>query len=352
MSDDIKDQNSKSKDSLFKVFGKISQSSKVALPFLSRIDQLEKEVELLTEYSSDTVYRLRYSDMGYEYISPAVRKLLGYTPNELRAISFRSLIHETKMITEGMRKVHSFDQLEDKRKKGDVEKWHADYLIERKDGKKIWVSDSSIPWVNEEGDVIGAIGCLRDVTDRIYAEDQVKEELVRLAHTDSLTSLANRRAFFNKIEDELRRIKRSGNTFSILLIDIDYFKKVNDTFGHDVGDRVLQEIAQMIRVCLRETDLPARIGGEEFGVFLPDTPAEGGYYVAERICKHIAKHKFSVQDEGEEPISCTVSIGIASTNPEEKMSSTDLYKLADTRLYIAKHTGRNQVSVDEVLQVH
>jgi diguanylate cyclase (GGDEF)-like protein len=191
---------------------------------------------------------------------------------------------------------------------------------------------------------------LRDITDRVSAEETVKEELVRLAHTDSLTTLANRRAFFEKLEEEFKRINRTNSEFSILLIDIDHFKKVNDSYGHDIGDALLKEVSKIIRSCLRETDLPARIGGEEFGIFLPDTPAKGAYFVAERICMRIAKHVF--QFENLPPIGCTVSIGLAASGMVSDRDTTKLYKLADTRLYIAKHTGRNQVSADEIVQMH
>lgn len=313
--------------------------------------KLEDEVSVLTSYSSDTIYRLRYATMQYEYVSPAITQLLGYTPEEIQQMNFRSLIIETKVINESIKSIHSYDEYERKRIHGVVNKWQADYLMRTKSGKKIWVSDISYPWFNRNGEVIGSIGCLRDITERVKAEETVKEELVRLAHTDPLTSLANRRAFFEKLEDELKRINRTHSEFSILLIDIDHFKKVNDTYGHDIGDKVLIETAQIIRSCLRETDMPARVGGEEFGVFLPDTPSRGAYYVAERICTRIAKH---IYHPGEHlpPIGCTVSIGLASSAMVTERDATQLYKLADTRLYIAKHTGRNQVSTDEVLQMH
>lgn len=326
------------------------QYSKHFLPLVSKIKKLEEEISLLTSYSSDTIYRLRYDTMAYEYISPAVKRLLGYTHEEIKNINFRSLIMETKIISDGIHPVHSFEEFEKRRIKGNVNKWQADYLMKTKSGRKIWVSDISYPWFDEQGQLIGSIGCLRDITDRISAEETVKEELVRLAHTDPLTLIANRRAFFAKLEEEFKRINRTNSEFSILLVDIDHFKKVNDNYGHNTGDMVLKEVAKIIRSCLRETDLPARIGGEEFGIFLPDTPSKGAYFVAERICTRIAKHIFQFPDTP--PIGCTVSIGLASSAMVTDRDTTKLYKMADTRLYIAKHTGRNQVSTDEIVQMH
>src|SRR5690606_22793398 len=101
-------------------------------------------------------------------------------------------------------------------------------------------------------------------------------------------------------------------------------KKVNDTFGHDMGDHVIRQTARIIQECLRETDLSARLGGEEFGVFLPDTPSEGAFWVAERIRSTIAKYDFGASGS---PIGCTVSIGIGDTINLQDVDSTHLYKL-------------------------
>ena len=172
-----------------------------------------------------------------------------------------------------------------------------------------------------------------------------------MAHTDPLTNIANRHSFFSAIDKEIKRFRRSGRHFSILLIDIDRFRKVNDEFGHDAGDKVLIEISQLMASCIRDTDLVARLDGEEFGIFLPDTPEDGAYWVADRICKIIAKHNFFIKNSVM-PIHATVSIGISATKEGDTPLIADLYKQADTRLYIAKHTGYNQVSVDEIMQVH
>ncbi len=322
------------------------------MPFTAKSRKLKEELALLTSYCSDTVYRLRYDKMTYDYISPAVIKLLGFTPEEMKKINFRSLILETKIISNGIKSISSYNDLEDSRKNGDVNKWQADYLVRTKDGRKVWITDISYPWFNEKGNIIGSIGSLRDINDRIQAEAKSREELLRMAHTDALTGLANRGTFFRTLDSELKRVKRSGSAFSILLVDIDYFKRINDTHGHAGGDQVLIEVTKIMKECVRETDMVARVGGEEFAIFLPDTPEDGAFWVADRICNTIAKHNFFLK-ESIMPIPCTVSIGIASTeNHPEEATPTDIYKQADTRLYIAKNTGRNQVSRDEILQVH
>ncbi len=325
--------------------------SRQILSQLATINELRSEIDLLTSYSTDTIYRLRYDSMTYDYVSPSVVRLLGYTPAEMKRINIRKLILETRIVTEGMKLVNSFQTLEDTRKKGEVNKWQADYLIRTKDGRKIWISDVSYPWFDKHGTIIGSVGSLRDITDRIEAEAKVKEELVRIANTDSLTGIANRRHFFAKLDDEIKRVKRSKGALGVLLIDVDHFKKINDQYGHDTGDKVLVDITRIINACLRETDMAGRIGGEEFGVLLHDTPNEGAYWVAERIRASIAQHQFTTATEAK-PLRCTVSIGVSSFHPDDMLDAARLYKQADNRLYIAKNTGRNQVSVEGLMQFH
>jgi len=296
--------------------------------------------------------------MEYDYISPSVLRLLGYSATEMSKINFRSLILDTKIITEGMRSVDSYEGLEKTRMQREVSKWQADYLIKTKDGREIWVSDISYPWFDSKGNIIGSVGCLRDITDRVLAENMVRDELIRLANTDQLTGLANRRAFFARVEDEIKRTRRTSAEFSILLLDIDHFKRINDAHGHDVGDAVIFEIGRIISASLRETDMAARIGGEEYAVILPETPMDGAYWVAERIRTAVSKFRFQLNNPNNY-IKCTVSIGVADSDGVKDISSENiettpaaLYKIADTRLYIAKNTGRNQVSMDELVNVH
>jgi len=152
----------------------------------TQINALREEVDLLTSYSSDTIYRLDYRTMKYNYISPAVTKLLGFAPQEMKRINFRSLIVETKLVTNGLKKVSSFEELEAKRKQGDVGKWNADYLIRTKSGDKIWVSDISFPWFDSSGKVIGSVGALRDITDRV----KVEQKLIQIAENSGLKTFS------------------------------------------------------------------------------------------------------------------------------------------------------------------
>jgi diguanylate cyclase (GGDEF)-like protein/PAS domain S-box-containing protein len=330
--------------------GAASASSVGALKNLNRIKKLEVEVELLTQYSSDTVYRLDYRTMKYDYISPAVTKLLGFGVEEIKKINFRSLIVETKIVTDGLKKVFSFEELETKRKAGDVSKWQADYLIRCKDGSKIWVSDVSHPWFDESGRIIGSVGSLRDITDRVEAEAKIRTQIEQLANTDSLTGLPNRNEFFNQLETELKRIKRNGSGVAVLVVDVDNFKNLNTLHGFDFGDKILGFVAEKTKLCLRDTDVLTRVGGTEFAAILPDTDVKGAYFAAERIRKLILEEAVATGDA--KTVNIAVSVGVSAANFADQTDATKLYKLADTRLYIAKNSGKNQVALDDVLGVH
>jgi diguanylate cyclase (GGDEF)-like protein/PAS domain S-box-containing protein len=314
---------------------------------LSPIAKLKAEIELLTKGSEETVYRLRYDTMRYDYISPSVAQLLGYTAEEFLSLNMRSLIVETRMVGDGLRAVQSYSVLEESRKRGEVKKWQADYLMKTKDGRQIWISDISHPWFDSRGAIIGSIGSLRDISERIAAEHKIREELLRLTGADTLTGLSNRQTFWAKLEDETRRIRRSHGDLGLLLIEIDQFHKVSDAYGQEMSDAVLAGIARLIQGTLREIDLASRLNGEEFGVVLPETTTEGAAKVAERIRDAIARHTFFAGSHNK-PVGCTVSIGVAGTRFGQKTDAAHLYKLADMRLYIAKHAGESQISAEEV----
>ncbi len=165
---------------------------------------------------------------------------------------------------------------------------------------------------------------------------------IEMAATDSLTGLANRRIFHEKLSEEFARAERYGCAFSLLLIDIDHFKNINDTYGHIAGDAVLQSLSRILREKIRRVDTAARYGGEEFVILLLEANEPSAKIVAERIRTAIAQSPFLIA--GGKEISLTVSIGIA-TYPECGRVIQDLINSADKALYTAKQTGRNRVCV-------
>jgi diguanylate cyclase (GGDEF)-like protein len=166
---------------------------------------------------------------------------------------------------------------------------------------------------------------------------QLYEEVEQRAQTDFLTGLPNHRFFQSTLSVELGRAQRHSHTVSLLIIDLDFLKGVNDRFGHPSGDMVIRTLAEVIRNSCRESDFPARYGGEEFTVILPETPLNGAVQVAERIRERIAAELFPGIGK------ITASIGV-SNYPLNALSKDDLIRVADQALYIAKNGGRDQVA--------
>jgi two-component system cell cycle response regulator len=170
------------------------------------------------------------------------------------------------------------------------------------------------------------------------------KKIRELAVRDALTGLYNRRELHRFLEYEIIKSKRYDHAFSLLLMDIDHFKEINDQYGHRVGDEILQQVAQVLINQTRGCDLPARYGGDEFIIVLPETPAVQGWVGAERLRKVVESVNFQITDEkGElERIEITMSMGLAGY-PGDSEVGEQLIDLADQALYIAKHKGCNQV---------
>ena len=177
---------------------------------------------------------------------------------------------------------------------------------------------------------------MRDITERKSLED----ELRHLARTDFLTGIRNRRHFMELAETEVLRAKRYGHVLSVAMIDIDRFKIINDSYGHDVGDRAIKLCAQTCGEQLRTIDVFGRLGGEEFGVLMPETGIEAAAAVAERLRSAMEVASLSV---GTESVSCTLSIGVTSRLQEEGLDQ--ILGRADRLLYQAKGEGRNRIAV-------
>jgi two-component system cell cycle response regulator len=167
-----------------------------------------------------------------------------------------------------------------------------------------------------------------------------KERYQVLATTDALTGCLNRRALMDKLDAEIGRVRRYDVALSILLIDVDRFKNVNDTYGHLTGDRILKQLGELRRREVRTVDVAARYGGEEFVIVLPETGPEGALAFAERIRAKVQEHEFAGETQ---VLATTVSIGVASMPPAEVASPEDLISHADGALYRAKNEGRNLV---------
>ena len=182
------------------------------------------------------------------------------------------------------------------------------------------------------------------------ALEKLSEELAQknrlledLANLDGLTEINNHRFFQNFLDAEINRSIRNERTLSLLLADIDRFKKFNDTYGHQTGDFLLKEFSRVAKSVIREYDLIARYGGEEFVFVLPETGPEDAVAVAEKIRKTIEDHTF---DDGNSTYHVTISIGVASARASvDDFKKDDFIALADEALYEAKNSGRNRVAM-------
>lgn len=188
---------------------------------------------------------------------------------------------------------------------------------------------------------------LRDAYERLVQQQRDLEtsnaELEALTRTDPLTGLGNRRAFQEAMEQDIALFRRHGDPASLLILDLDNFKAVNDTWGHDIGDRILKEFAQLVRQHVRNTDTTCRMGGEEFAVFLRRTDAAGARTTAEKLRK--AVEAMGVELEDGQILHITVSIGLATLSLEEGVTSSKaLCRAADQAMYASKRRGRNRVT--------
>ncbi len=171
-------------------------------------------------------------------------------------------------------------------------------------------------------------------------EAEYHEEIYRLTIIDGLTGTHNKRFLIEFLDRELARTTRHRRPLSLVLFDIDFFKKVNDEYGHLAGDYTLREIATMIKQAIRKEELLARYGGEEFAIVLPETDHDGAFLMAGRMRELIEQHLFAY--EGKD-YHVTISLGVVTTLGEENLAPTDLIRIADEKLYQAKNSGRNRV---------
>lgn len=198
------------------------------------------------------------------------------------------------------------------------------------------------PLVEPDGSIKRVCLMVYDVTDVASSRmelEQVNAELDRLSKTDNLTKLLNRGAWEDKLNSEFDRFSRYGHDCTLIMLDIDNFKRVNDLHGHQVGDEVIRHLADTMRASLRNTDYLGRYGGEEFAIILPETNLEGACVIAERLRQTIADSSISSHDIN---VSYTISLGVAALH-KQTPSSQHWLRQADAALYAAKHGGRNQV---------
>ncbi len=214
--------------------------------------------------------------------------------------------------------------------------WHGEIKNLKFDGGYYWVDTTISPDIFE-GKIIGYTAVRYDITD--------KKRIEELAITDSMTGLYNRRHYVKIIDDEMNRAKRHGTTLALMMVDVDYFKRYNDTYGHQAGDVILQQVSDVLKsYTSRSGDYAFRLGGEEFGIVISDMSVEEYRTLGRLICRAVETLGLPHEHNDASPY-VTISMGIVIYYPESGMSCEELYKEADTQLYRAKKQGRNRVAI-------
>ena len=215
--------------------------------------------------------------------------------------------------------------------------WNGDVLNRRKDGVLYSVLQSITPLYDEAGDITHFLCLQQDVSEK----KELEQKIAYLAYHDMLTGLPNRTLFNDRMNQAITQAKRDQAQFSLLFIDLDGFKEVNDTLGHGAGDQLLQMVAERLRTCVREGDTVARLGGDEFIVLLRDVGShEGLTNISQKIIERIAE-KYEL---GEDIAYVTASVGI-SRYPRDAQLAEHLLRCADEAMYIAKHAGKNRYAM-------
>jgi len=265
------------------------------------------------------------------YINQAVTRLTGYNADKLCQGDLHQLLHaHAGQDRLSLNQCPIFSQA----LKGAC--YEGDEQFRTRTGELIPVVVTSRPlW--EDDQITGVVTVFRDITERKEHELKLQE----LATTDPLTGLSNRRAFLERLSEELRLCRRLHHDSSLLMVDFDHFKAINDQYGHNAGDKVLQHFAQQARHCLRQTDLPGRLGGEEFAILLPGTNLEGASHLAELMRQRLESSPTEFDGQS---IPMTLSIGLTLLSPDDAGTS-ELLNRADKALYRAKSGGRNRVEI-------
>lgn len=288
----------------------------------------ENQLKAMSRSSHDALVMID-SDDRVTFWNQAAEAMFGFSESEIIGKSFHKLVCLPEEVEKAIYGLKHFIKTGD----GPVVNTIMEMTAMRKSGEAFPV-ERSVASFKLAGKWY-AVGSMRDITVRKEYEKQLKE----LATTDALTGLPNRRHFMNLSEREFRKTTRYHNNLSLLMFDIDHFKTINDTYGHEAGDQVLQYLAATVKNAFRETDIPGRIGGEEFAVTMPETDLMSAVQAAERL--RIAIMAIRVKS-GKHSITLTVSIGVVQWNTETS-DTAQMLKRADELLYKAKRGGRNKV---------
>lgn len=298
----------------------------------AKVSRLSQWNELLLNSAGDGIIGVDLNGRC-TFVNPAAAAALGYSGDEVVGRNSHQLFHHHR--ADGLLFPESecpvFLTLRD-----GVRRESESCFIRK--NREVFPVHMTVTPIHEDSRMVGAEVIFQDIARRKALE----EELLKLATTDTLTGIANRRRLLEQMEGELARVKRSAEPSFLLMLDLDEFKRVNDTWGHSVGDAALRHFADICRLRIRQADFFGRLGGEEFGIVLSCTDLAGATQLAESLRRSVAD---SPLQSAKGQIVLTVSIGIARFEPGDE-SSDDILVRADAALYRAKAQGRNTVVID------
>ena len=295
-----------------------------------------RQYQLLADNSRDIVVLANLEGRRL-YVSPAVYDVLGWTQQEWADQNAADFMHRDD-IKEFRRVLKEMLQGVDRRT--------IRYRTRHKKGEYVWM-EANLRTLPDDttGKPSAFVANIRDISERVESERKLAEaheHVQQQAQRDSLTQLANRRCFDDALEREWRRGRRTGNPLALLMVDIDHFKNVNDSYGHRAGDHCLQMLATILRSTVRRPgDLIARYGGEEFAVLLPDIDLATAAVMADMLCLRLREQLFEVGTGTS--LTLTVSVGVAAQVPDKDTRADALVEAADRAMYAAKQAGRNRV---------
>ncbi len=309
----------------------------------------EERLREVLENSLDASYKRNLQTDSYDYLSPVFARISGYTPDEMKTLPIETLLHL----------IHADDTAKVERVISESQTgaagraYQVEYRFKHKDDQYRWFHDQFIIMRDADGNPLARIGSVSDVTDRRQAQEaleaasiELENTLAReqeLSRTDPLTGVSNRRHLYENTEHAFEVAARYQQPLSVIMFDIDHFKDVNDTFGHEAGDLLLQHVTRAACEELRSADVIGRYGGEEFVILMPMTNAEQAYPLAERIRTKVETIRVPTKKGN---AAATLSIGIFEMLPGVQTESVEaLIRRADEAMYQAKHGGRNRTEI-------
>ncbi len=314
------------------------------------LQQSEERYRLIADWVDDVIWTLDHRG-HFSYISPSIEKLSGYTPQDL--------LHQPASTGLKANSVPVIEQacqaaLVKVQRGRPVESFRAELELTHRDGSSLWTEVTMNGLYGPGHQFMGFVGVTRDIRERKGYEVELREardaaEVANLAllsanavlhgqaTTDTLTGVSNRRHFEQALAAQISQTRRYGEALSLLMLDIDQFKTINDRFGHQLGDLVIVELARLLKASLRKADLLARWGGDEFVVMMPHTAAEEACQLAEQLRLSMAVHVFPVVPR------LTGSFGVGELLPGE--TAEQWFARIDSVLYAAKAAGRNLVKL-------